>query len=241
MTAGRRAPRCGGSPAGRFHPTAASAMVSRSKNSSAPPAGEPAITCATFMPDRIYHFLRAARAKAHSFPMTRLAALPERGVIEVGGEDRVTFLQGLVSNDVAAGDAWPRGLGGPADAAGQVARRLLHPGGRRPSAARLRACADAAAAAAAVALSPAVQGDAACGRRTVRLRRLERRADIGGDHRDRPTPAGCGLAHAVRDAVCRRPHSRRTGIVTGWRSACPMARATWRRRRRCCWRPASTS
>lgn len=33
--------------------------------------------------------------------MTRLAALPERGVIEVAGEDRVTFLQGLVSNDVA--------------------------------------------------------------------------------------------------------------------------------------------
>ena len=33
--------------------------------------------------------------------MTRLAALPERGVIELTGEDRVTFLQGLVSNDVA--------------------------------------------------------------------------------------------------------------------------------------------
>ncbi len=33
--------------------------------------------------------------------MTRLAALPERAVIEVGGEDRVVFLQGLVSNDVA--------------------------------------------------------------------------------------------------------------------------------------------
>jgi folate-binding protein YgfZ len=33
--------------------------------------------------------------------MIRLAALPDRGVIEVGGEDRVTFLQGLVSNDVA--------------------------------------------------------------------------------------------------------------------------------------------
>ena len=33
--------------------------------------------------------------------MTRLAALPERGVIEVAGEDRVSFLQGLVSNDVA--------------------------------------------------------------------------------------------------------------------------------------------
>jgi tRNA-modifying protein YgfZ len=42
--------------------------------------------------------------------MTRLAALPERGVIEVGGEDRETFLQGLVSNDVAqaipARSAW---------------------------------------------------------------------------------------------------------------------------------------
>jgi hypothetical protein len=33
--------------------------------------------------------------------MTRLAVLPDRGVIEVGGEDRVGFLQGLVSNDVA--------------------------------------------------------------------------------------------------------------------------------------------
>jgi hypothetical protein len=33
--------------------------------------------------------------------MTRLTALPGRAVIEVGGEDRVAFLQGLVSNDVA--------------------------------------------------------------------------------------------------------------------------------------------
>jgi folate-binding protein YgfZ len=32
--------------------------------------------------------------------MTRLAPLPDRGVIELGGEDRITFLQGLVSNDV---------------------------------------------------------------------------------------------------------------------------------------------
>lgn len=32
--------------------------------------------------------------------MTRLAHLPTRGVIEVSGEDRVGFLQGLVSNDV---------------------------------------------------------------------------------------------------------------------------------------------
>jgi tRNA-modifying protein YgfZ len=32
--------------------------------------------------------------------MARLAVLPDRGVIEVSGEDRATFLQGLVSNDV---------------------------------------------------------------------------------------------------------------------------------------------
>jgi tRNA-modifying protein YgfZ len=40
--------------------------------------------------------------------MTRIAALPARAVLAVDGEDRVSFLQGLVSNDVAAsvpGDA----------------------------------------------------------------------------------------------------------------------------------------
>lgn len=34
--------------------------------------------------------------------MVRIAALPERAVIRISGDDRVTFLQGLVSNDVAA-------------------------------------------------------------------------------------------------------------------------------------------
>jgi folate-binding protein YgfZ len=33
--------------------------------------------------------------------MTRVAELPARAVIEIGGDDRVAFLQGLVSNDVA--------------------------------------------------------------------------------------------------------------------------------------------
>src|SRR5689334_25296494 len=32
--------------------------------------------------------------------MTRLAALPSRAVLEIAGEDRIAFLQGLVSNDV---------------------------------------------------------------------------------------------------------------------------------------------
>jgi len=34
--------------------------------------------------------------------MTRITHLPDRGVIEIAGPDRVVFLQGLVSNDVAA-------------------------------------------------------------------------------------------------------------------------------------------
>jgi folate-binding protein YgfZ len=34
--------------------------------------------------------------------MTRIAALPGRGILSVAGEDRVDFLQGLVSNDVTA-------------------------------------------------------------------------------------------------------------------------------------------
>ena len=33
--------------------------------------------------------------------MTRLALLPDRGVVALAGDDRVSFLQGLVSNDVA--------------------------------------------------------------------------------------------------------------------------------------------
>ena len=51
--------------------------------------------------------------------MTRLAALPDRGVIEISGEDRLTFLQGLVSNDVA--------LAGPGQA---VWAALLTPQGK---------------------------------------------------------------------------------------------------------------
>src|SRR5579863_1019495 len=44
--------------------------------------------------------LAASCPKAHSCFMTRMAALPDRSVIELTGEDRVAFLQGLVSNDV---------------------------------------------------------------------------------------------------------------------------------------------
>jgi tRNA-modifying protein YgfZ len=44
--------------------------------------------------------LRVMPGKATLPTMARLAVLPDRGVIEVSGEDRVTFLQGLVSNDV---------------------------------------------------------------------------------------------------------------------------------------------
>lgn len=34
--------------------------------------------------------------------MVQLTALPERGVIAIEGDDRVQFLQGLVSNDIEA-------------------------------------------------------------------------------------------------------------------------------------------
>jgi tRNA-modifying protein YgfZ len=37
----------------------------------------------------------------HTLAMTKLALLPDRAVIAVEGEDRVSFLQGLVSNDVS--------------------------------------------------------------------------------------------------------------------------------------------
>ena len=33
--------------------------------------------------------------------MSNIVRLPERGVVEISGADRVVFLQGLVSNDVA--------------------------------------------------------------------------------------------------------------------------------------------
>src|ERR1700690_365255 len=45
--------------------------------------------------------LRRTRDEATSRGMSKLAMLPGRGVIEIAGEDRVGFLQGLVSNDVA--------------------------------------------------------------------------------------------------------------------------------------------
>ncbi len=43
----------------------------------------------------------ATASRNHVEAMTKLAHLPSRGVLEVGGGDRVGFLQGLVSNDVA--------------------------------------------------------------------------------------------------------------------------------------------
>ena len=42
------------------------------------------------------------RAPPPNFPGMPIALLPGRGVVEVSGEDRAAFLQGLVSNDVAA-------------------------------------------------------------------------------------------------------------------------------------------
>ena len=46
------------------------------------------------------HGLALDHRSANSWQMTRLAALPRRAVLAIEGEDRVSFLQGLVSNDV---------------------------------------------------------------------------------------------------------------------------------------------
>jgi hypothetical protein len=46
--------------------------------------------------------LALARASANCCRMTKLAALPHCAVLAIEGEDRTAFLQGLVSNDVAA-------------------------------------------------------------------------------------------------------------------------------------------
>jgi folate-binding protein YgfZ len=45
-------------------------------------------------------YLALVRRTANSSAMTCLAALPHRAVLAIEGEDRVPFLQGLVSNDV---------------------------------------------------------------------------------------------------------------------------------------------
>jgi hypothetical protein len=45
-------------------------------------------------------YLALVRRNANCSSMTRLAALPRRAVLAIEGEDRVGFLQGLVSNDV---------------------------------------------------------------------------------------------------------------------------------------------
>ena len=46
-------------------------------------------------------FLRRAAARPILSGMSHLAHLPGRGLVEISGEDRIGFLQGLVSNDVA--------------------------------------------------------------------------------------------------------------------------------------------
>ena len=59
------------------------------------------IDCLAVAGSRTPASLRVTRAKPTLSGMAWLAALPDRGVIELSGEDRITFLQGLVSNDVA--------------------------------------------------------------------------------------------------------------------------------------------
>ena len=64
--------------------------------------------------------------------MIKITPLPQRGVIAVEGEDRVAFLQGLVSNDVEAAVPGRAVWAALLTPAGQVAGGFLHPrGGER--------------------------------------------------------------------------------------------------------------
>ena len=173
-----------------------------------------------------------------------IAYLPDRGVVEVTGEDRTAFLQGLVTNDVAGGRPRQARLRRAAHAAGQVAGRFLHPRRRRPAAAGLRGGAGGDAGAEAVPLPAALEGGAC-----AMPRPNSPCMPAGAARRSRPAPSprptrGCRRpagAPCRRAPLADRCHARRTGTATAWRSACRRARATWSPSRPCCSRPATTS
>ena len=182
------------------------------------------------------------RRSANSLHMTHLAALPRRAVLAIEGEDRIAFLQGLVSNDVAAAEPGHAVWAALLTPQGKwLADFFIFADGERLLLDCERGQAPDAAAAP-VALPPAVQGDAAALPTICRSTpRGDGAPDVAGDRCAGPAPAGGRLAPAVRRHRCPPPRSKPTGTAIGWRSGCPMARATWRRKRPCCWRPASTS
>ena len=163
-------------------------------------------------------------------------------MIELGGEDRIAFLQGLVSNDVTQ-----------ARPGRAVWAALLTPQGKwladffifadaRTAAAGLRAGPGRDADATPVALPSALQGDAARGRRALRLRCLGWRAD-SSTAIAAPDPRLPEAGWRLLSATPLPTTALRGGLGSppaGTRPA-RRAHATWKRRRPCCWKQVSMS
>ena len=189
------------------------------------------------MPARMWAPVAAGRgiAQLHTMP---IAYLPDRGVVEVTGEDRTAFLQGLVTNDVAGvapGTAVFAALLSPQGK--WLAEFLILAEGDR----LLLDCEAAQAAILAQKLSAS-----GCGPRwsSATPRRSSPCMPAGAVRRCRPgwwphptrgCPRPAGAPWPPRR--CRPMPHPRTGTATAWRSACPRARATWCPSRPCCSRP----
>ena len=171
--------------------------------------------------------------------MVQLTPLPERGVIAVEGDDRVAFLQGLVSNDIEAvrpGHAvWAALLTAQGkwladffvftdgnalllDCEAEQVPMLI----QRLSRYRLRMNAT---------LAPRTGAS--------RPRRLGRPAARRRDRRPRPQAARPRLAHSGRRTARRERDAGRLGPPPPGRRPARMGRRTWRRIAASCWKPAS--
>ena len=154
--------------------------------------------------------------------MIKITPLPERGVIAVEGEDRVAFLQGLVSNDVEAAEPGRAVWAALLTPAGQMAGGFLHLRGSQPAAAGLRERAGRDAAAAA--------GPRYRLRMKVALRaepELTVSVAWGGaagrcwDRCARSPVAGLRVAHPCWHRRWRQRHHRKTGTVIGLQAGVP--------------------
>ena len=138
----------------------------------------------------------------------------DRGLIAISGDDRTTFLQGLVSNDVSRVSADRAVYAALLTPQGRYLARLLHRGDRRRFLPRLRGVAARRSAPPAIDLSAALQGGA---RR--RDRRLRRRAPLWR----RPH----GTARSAVTSPERRSHGRAVSSMSI--RGCP----SWARGRSC--------
>jgi folate-binding Fe-S cluster repair protein YgfZ len=149
--------------------------------------------------------------------MIKIAQLASRAVLSVSGEDRVSYLQGLVSNDVA--------LAEPGRA---VWAALLTPQGKWLADFFIFAEADRLL----LDVEAAQAEDLA-----RRLMRFRLRAKVYG----RPIRVCRRRGGGSWVVGWRRTPRRPITTPIACASAYPTAAGTWRRRKACCWRPDSTN